>query len=113
MLRTGSVLLTLSLGEAKPSADGIAGWQTYSIEFSDELDILDKYALAWISPRYPTVESMDHLDNIKGWWNGVHKQIFQEDITRSIPFKVRLYLLESTGGSTLLDERVYEELQPA
>lgn len=104
--------LKLSIGHPTVMEDGIAGWARYRIDFVN-VDVIDKYAMGWISPRYPTIETMDYLDRIKGWWTGWNREIMQEDAYEIVPFKVKLYRLGLNDELGLLDSAEYEELQPA
>lgn len=104
--------LKLSIGAPTVLEDGIAGWARYRIDFVN-VDVLDKYALGWVSPRYPDVETYDRLENIKGWWTGWNREIMQEDAYLVLPFKVKLYRLGLKDELALLDEQEYEALEPA
>jgi hypothetical protein len=94
------------------SPDEIAGYARYRIDFED-MDLDDKYALGWASPRYPECEAYENLEKIKGWWTGWNREIWQEDIHEVVPFKVSLYRIGLKGELGLLDSAEYEDLQPA
>lgn len=103
-------MLKLSLGLPTVLPDGIAGYARYRIDF-ENVDPNDRYALGWVSPRYPDCEVIDYLERIKGWWTGWNREIWQEDIHAVIPFKVRLYRVGLKDDLGLLEEQEYESLE--
>lgn len=84
--------MMLKLSTEKPILynDKSNGWARYRIDFED-IDLKHDYALGWISPKYPTVEFVDHLDRIKDWRLGWVREILQEDTREIQRFRVRLY----------------------
>lgn len=105
-------MLKLSLGSPTVGEDNIAGYARYRLDF-ENYNPLEKYALGWVSPRYPTCEAIEYLDRIKGWWTGWNREIFQEDVYEVIGFKVRLYKIGLKGELGLIEEKQFRELQAA
>ena len=106
-------MLRLSNPRGTTAGDGRSGYARYRIDF-ENIDLNDKFVLAWVSPRYPELEFREYLDRIKGWWTGWNREIWQEDITEIQPFKWRLYRLGlKDEDCILLEEATYASLQPA
>jgi hypothetical protein len=106
-------MLKLSVGSPTVGSDGSCGYSRYRIDF-ENVDKSDRYALGWISPLYPTVEFIEYLERIKGWWTGWNREVWQDNVRDIQPFKVRLYRIGLKDDDLgLIEEQQYRELQPA
>jgi hypothetical protein len=98
----------LQLSTEKPLIyqDDNRGYARYRVEFSD-LDRNQHYVLGWVSPRYPKCEAQEHLDRIKDWHKGWVREIYQENVSVTQAFIVRLYRKGLKDDMELLEEQNY------
>lgn len=104
-------MLKLSLGAPTVGSDGTCGYMRYRIDF-ENVNKSDRYAMGWISPRYPACESIEYLDRIKGWWTGWNREIWQDDVREIQAFKVKLYRVGLKDDDLgLIEESSYREVE--
>lgn len=99
-------MLKLSVEAPLVYHDNGTGYARYRIDF-ENINLLDKYVLGWISPRYSKLESFEYLDRMLDWDKGWVREIYQTNVSITLAFKVRLYRRGLKNDMELLEEQNY------